>query len=107
MSTITTEKEVHVGDIGTIFEIELRDDGVLVDLSNVTGASVVFYKPDRTSLVKTGNVDVPNSLVKYATISGDLDQKGHWKLQVVVTMAAGTWHSEVVSFYVHANLPTV
>jgi len=104
MSTITTDKEVHVGDIGTVFEIELQDDGVAVDLSNVNTASVIFQKPDKTSVTKTGTVDVDSSLVKYTTISGDLDQAGRWKLQVLVQMAAGTWHSEIVTFYVYSNI---
>jgi hypothetical protein len=40
----------------------------------------------------------------YATVDGDLDVPGVWKLQGKVVLTAGTFSTDIYSFKVHRNL---
>lgn len=98
--------EIHVGDVGTVFEYLILDENSRV--TNLTGGvlSLVFSKPDRSTKVVTptmpnGGVD---GLVSYTTVNGDLDQAGDWRAQVYVTLGSDNWHTDIGVFRVHANL---
>ena len=98
---------VHVGDIGTALILTVRDqDGKIVDLSQVSALSMVLLKPDLTTLMKTAVLvtDGKDGQMQYVTIANDLDQPGVWRRQGIVTIGAGKWESDTVSFSVEANL---
>lgn len=103
----TCNEEIHVGDIGTAFRLNLLDDCLTaVDLTSYISLEVYFQKPDGTVLTKTGIPFGPpaNGVVQYLTISGDLDTAGTWKIQAKVVLPGGTWSSSVEKFKVYTNL---
>ena len=100
------ENEVHVGDIGTAFEMVLKECDVVVDISTATVKEIIFRKPDKsivtkTAEFKTGGID---GIIQYITILDDLDLKGTWSIQARVTLPTGIWSSDISKFKVYANL---
>ncbi len=99
--------EVHLGDIGTEFRITIVDeDGTAIDISSSSTKTVIFKKPDGTKLEKVASFvnSGTDGLLKYVTISGDLDLIGTWKIQAKVILPGGSWYSNFKSFKVYRNL---
>jgi len=106
--------EIHLGDIGTIFEIEFTDcdttvDPVVTTPVDLTGATVLefkFLKPSGTLVTKTAVVfgAATDGVARYTTVLDDLDELGNWKVQGYVELPTGKWHSDTDKFKVHANL---
>ncbi len=103
--TCSTE-EIHLGDIGTIFEITLKDCDEVVDLSGATSKLIIFKKPDKIVVTQTASfsTDGTDGIIQYATVLDDLDQTGFWYIQANVTLPSGTWSSEITRFKVYKNL---
>ncbi len=98
---------IHVDDIGTVFEIELKDEsGAVMDVSAATVKQIVFKKPDKTLLTKTAefSTDGSDGKIRYVAIAGDLDQPKGWSIQGKVTLPSGSWSSEIGAFTVEKNL---
>lgn len=99
--------EIHIADIGTIFEVTLLDDVTPVDVSSASVMKIIFEKPDKTivenvAVFKTDGVD---GKIQYTvSSSSELDQKGNWKIQANVLMPVGHWSSDIDKFKVHENL---
>lgn len=100
------KQEIHVADIGTVVEITVKEDSTIVDLSGATTKQIVFMKPTGSTLTKTASfvTDGTDGKIKYATIAGDLDVHGDWKVQAILVFPSGTWHSSAHDFQVHENL---
>lgn len=99
--------EVRKSDIGTIFRATLTDqDGTVVDISAASTKQLKFRKPDGTVLEKAATLttDGTDGKMQYATISGDLNLAGQWKVQGYVVIGSGTWHTDEYVFTVHTNL---
>ena len=100
--------EIHIGDIGTIFEVTLMDDLVAEDIGGATALEIVFEKPDKSLVVNVASLsgDGSDGKIRYTTsLATELDQKGNWKIQAVVTYATGkTWSSDIDKFKVYENL---
>lgn len=103
--------EIHVGDIGTVFELEVKDtdlngNEVIVDISTATAMTIYFEKSDQTVLTKTAvhSTDGTDGLMRYVTIADDLDMSGGWKVQGKVTLPTGTWSTDIHKFKVYPNL---
>lgn len=99
--------EIHIGDIGTIFELTLMDDVVVVDISTATVLSIHFAKPDATTVTVTASLvtDGTDGKIQYITPDANfLDQTGGWKIQGKVTLSTGTWSSDISTFKVYKNL---
>ncbi len=99
--------EVHVGDIGTVFEATITDAGVVVDISGASTKDLNFLKPDgTTTLNKNGSftTDGTDGKLRYTTISGDLDTAGTWQIQAHVILGGGAWKSDIIEFNVFANI---
>jgi hypothetical protein len=99
-------QEIHIGDIGTVFEITITDCTAAVDISTATDMSIVFRKPDGAIVEKTAEflTDGTDGKLAYTTVDGDIDQKGTWKIQAKVVMPSGAWSSNIDSFKVYENL---
>lgn len=99
-------REIHEGDIGTIFEITLLDGDVIVDLSGATAQSILFEKPDGTTVTQTSvfKTDGTDGIIQYATIADDLVPNGKWKIQAHVTLPTGSWKSDISKFTVYPNI---
>lgn len=99
-------EEIHVGDIGTVFEYTVKDAGVVVDISSATVKEITFKKPDGTKLVVTANFtsDGTDGKIRYAILTGQLNKAGIWDIQGKVVITAGTWYTDISQFQVHLNL---
>ena len=97
--------EIHVGDIGTVFEVTIMDGAVAVDISTATTKALLLQKPSgavvsKAASFKTNGID---GVLKYTTVAGDLDVSGTWSMQVLVVLPTGTWHSDTQTFVVYRN----
>lgn len=98
--------EIRVGDIGTIFEVTIKDDGVVVDISSASVKDLIFRAPDAAAVSKPADFKTNGSdgIIQYATTAGFLNIDGNWRIQALITLAAGTWKSDIGDFTVHPNL---
>jgi len=108
-------KEIHLDDIGTIFKVTLQecdlDTGVssVVDVSSADSSAkrtIIFKKPDGTIVEKPAEfaTDGTDGVIQYATVAGDLNQTGTWKIQARVELLTGMWSSDISKFKVYSNL---
>jgi hypothetical protein len=99
-------EEIHVGDIGTVFEIVFKDGTSTVDISGATVKNIIFCKPDDTTVTQAGTftTDGTDGLLKYTTVTGDLDIRGLWKIQGFITTTDGSWYSSTGLFEVYSNI---
>jgi len=98
--------EIHVGNIGTVFERIIVEDGELVDISGADPMKFRFSQPDGTVIEKDAILvtDGIDGKLKYTTIKDDLSVAGTWKLQVVLTIGDCLFYSSIDVFQVYANL---
>ncbi len=100
--------EIHKDDIGTDFQISVKDGGTAVDLSTATTKDIIFGKPDGTGITHAASFLTPpgsDGVLRYKSVAGDLTPAGIWTLQAsVVIPSSGTWKSDVHSFRVHDNV---
>lgn len=98
--------EIHVDNTGTVFQFQVLDqDSAAVPLGGHT-TQMVFSRPDSTRLVVSPSflTDGSDGYIRYSTISGDLNQAGMWRVQVVVFSGSATWYSNTLSFKVFPNI---
>jgi hypothetical protein len=102
----TCIQEIHIGDIGTVFEVELKDCLTIVNISSATVKQIIFQKPTGEVLTKTAifSTDGTDGKLRYITVANDLDLAGTWKIQAKVVLPSGTWSSNVDKFKVYSNL---
>ena len=98
--------EVHLGDVGTLFEVTIEDNGSVVDISLATTKEIIFKQHNSGLLVvdATFVTDGTNGKLKYSFVSGDCDVAGVWKIQGEVILPGGEWSSDIDEFVVHGNL---
>lgn len=108
---MSCEAEIHLGDIGTIFRVTIKDqacDGTssVLDVSSASTLQMKFKSPSGTVSTKNAGftTDGSDGQVEYTTISGDLNEAGEWKLQVYIIMPSGSWRSDIGTFSVYENL---
>ena len=98
--------EIHLGDIGTVFVVTVKDGSSTIDISGATTKQIILVAPDGGKLTKTASftTDGTDGKMQYAAVSGDLDEAGWWKLQGRVVLTSGTWSTDITRFEVHQNL---
>jgi len=101
-----SSEEIHKNDVGTVFELTVKDGSSTVNLSSATKKQIIFSKPDATTSTKTASfkTDGTDGILSYVTVAGDLDQSGDWQVQAYVEITSGKWHSDVATFTVYDNL---
>lgn len=94
-------ENLQLGAIGVVIVVTVEEDGVAVNLSGVSAKSLVFRKPDRTSVTKTADffTDGTDGKLKYVTESGFLDVAGEWRIQADVTFSGGYDGPTEVGFF--------
>jgi hypothetical protein len=100
--------EIHQGDIKTVYQVTIEDDGVAVDVSAAT-VTLTFKWPDGTSeeVAATFVTDGTDGQVEYEIPSGKLTQPGMMKVQAKVDYSGGgggTWYTNISDHRVHRNL---
>lgn len=98
--------EIHVGDIGTLFSVTVKDDDVVVDVSSATTKEIVLKHSGGLTHTKTAifGTDGTDGVLTYTTIADDLSLPGLWQIQVNIIMSGGSWKTDVGSFIVEENL---
>jgi hypothetical protein len=99
--------EVHIGDVGTIFQLTVKDqDNDVVDISVASTLNIIFRKPNGTNVTKTAVLtgDGTDGKMQYTTVADDLDDDGLWKLQGFVDFGTTEWYTDVIRFTVYRNL---
>ncbi len=99
--------EIHIGDLGTVFEVTVTDNAVPVNIATATLMQIIFVKPDKTKVTNTAvrSGDGTDGKMRYTIEANtELDQKGKWKIQGIVTLPTGTWSTDIDSFKVYKNL---
>lgn len=99
----------QVGDVGVIFELTIKNNGVGVDISAASTMEIYFEKPDGSTLQKTAvhTTDGTDFKMQYSSIAGDLDIEGWWLWQGRVVLGSGDWRTDVHRFPVKPNVPTL
>ena len=106
-------EEIHVGNIGTVFEVTLYANASdLLDVSTAVAAGtkeIIFSKPDGTTVTNTAAFvsDGTDGKIDYTTVlATELDQVGRWNIQskVVLTGPVRTFRTNVGSFKVWGNI---
>lgn len=98
--------EIHKGDIGTVFEVTVQENGAALNISSATTKQILLRKPSGTVLTKTASfvTDGTNGKISYTTVAGDLSEDGQWKIQAYIVLPTGSWHSDAQRFDVYPNL---
>lgn len=100
------EKVVHVGDVGTAFVVEIREDCVAIDVSGATDKKIYLRKPSGAVLTRPADFDGDGAdgKIKYVAVEGEIDEAGEWKLEGWVELPGGKWFTTVVTFQVDSTL---
>ena len=104
-------QEIHVGDIGTAFRATVKNSTVTMALAStdgLTGKSILFKKPDGSTLSTTAAyyTNGADGIIQYITAaSTDLSLAGQWYLQgYVVFGSTSAWHTDWHAFEVYPNI---
>ena len=98
--------EIHVGDVGTIFRVTIKDGDSIVDVSNVDSKTIYLQKPIGATLTKTAvyYTDGTDGIIQYVTEDGDLDQAGTWQIQAKIDFGTDVFNTNIEKFKVLRNL---
>ena len=98
--------EVHIGDTGTRFELTVKDDTTVVNISTATVINMLFVAPDGGLLTKAGTFTVAGADGKYYydSLVTDFDEKGVWSWQGYLEMPTWNGYTDISTFTVYANL---
>lgn len=97
----------HVGDIGTVFELELVDqDRQVVDISAADIMEIILQDPDGVAVTKTAERTTTglDGKFRYVTLAGDLDKFGVWYWQGHVVIGTSEFKTNILRFKVEPNL---
>lgn len=98
--------EIHLNDIGTKFQVTVKDGDDAVDISTASAKSLIFKKPSGTKMTKAAafTSDGSNGKIDYTILADDLDEVGTYQLQGKVIISDGTFFTDIQTFKVHRNL---
>jgi len=99
-------EEIHKDDIGTIFEVTIKDGDDVVDVSGATTKQIILMPPKGTKKTKAAGFlnSGTDGIITYTTVDGDLNEFGTWGLQAFVVLSGGTWSSTIEDIEVYDNL---
>ena len=114
MSEETFDQEIHLDDVGTIFEVTIIDPitNRPLNISDATETLIYLLRPaidentpeERLDKTAVFTADGSDGRIQYASVAGDLTPAGRWKIQARVTTPNGVWHSQILKFKVEENL---
>jgi hypothetical protein len=98
--------DIHQNDVGTVFEVTIKDGSEIVDIHTATVKQIVFQDPNGVKRAKAASFSTTGAdgKIRYVTLAGDLDLVGKWALQAYVEMPSGKWHSDISKFVVFTNI---
>ena len=83
-------ESIRSGDIGTVFQITIRESGVAKDVSAATTMELKFQKPD--------------GIIEATGATGNFSQVGPWGIQAHLIFSSGDWYSSRGCFNVEGNV---
>ena len=97
--------EIHLNNVGTEFRVTVLESGTAVNVAAATNY-IKFSKPDNTVVTQSGSLytDGTDGIIKYTSVSGDLDTVGTLKIQAFVDFGVNEFYSDIGSFKVYKNL---
>ena len=103
-----SQGDIHVGDIGTIIDVTIKEAGVAAVISSATVREFRFQKKDKTTFDKTVafKTDGTDGILTYTTVVGDIDLAGRWYVQAYLEMPSWEGFTAKVTFQVDEPLPT-
>lgn len=108
---MATRPDMHIGDYGTIIDMEIinRQTKQPLDLQTVTNMYFLFEPPTGTPFQKTATVaNAPGTdgVIRYVIVDGDIGVAGRWQIQGKVEdpTTPGLWHTDIMEFFVAANI---
>ena len=99
--------EIHLYDIGTQFDVTVKDNATTLNVSSACIKQFEFLKPSRAKVTVAASFNTTGSDGKlcYTTAASNfLNEIGDWQLQVYLEMSTGIWHSDIHAFRVYGNL---
>ena len=92
--------------VGYVITLTVTDDGAAVDLSTASTKQFLMMKPDGTKLIVSADFssDGTDGKLKYATIAGDIDQAGRYRVQAYVVTPTFSGSSTITDFTAGRNL---
>jgi hypothetical protein len=99
---MTETTEIHVGDVGTRFEVTVYEDAVALDISAATVKNFIFGKPsgDVVSVAAGFVTDGTNGKLYYLSTGTDLDEAGNWELEVELDLSPWAGRTTRLTFVV-------
>jgi hypothetical protein len=99
------QRDIRIGDIGTVFEVTVVDDSVVVDVSTASTKEIIFVDPDgrETTHAAAFSSSGTDGKIRYSTQSGDIYRAGNWQIRARVVIAAGTFNTSHKNFTVKPN----
>lgn len=89
--------KVYLSDVGTTIDLDVSED-----ITDGTVFEIVYLKPDGTTAAAWTASLQGESVIRYTTAVGNIDQTGVWSLQAKVTTPDGVWYGETVKLRVYA-----
>lgn len=98
--------DIRVGDVGVAFKVTIEDCGSIVDVSAASTKEILLYKPDGSVLTKTASffTNGTDGIIQYATVVGDINMAGFWRIEAHVILGASEYYSEIERFRVYNHL---
>jgi len=98
--------EIHVGDVGTVFEVTVMDGEKPLDISSSTERKIFLRRPVDTVVSRDAvfTNDGIDGKMEIASESGDIDIAGVWSIQAKIIIPEGTFYTDIDQFVVEASL---
>ena len=99
---MTTAYDLHVGDIGTILRITIKEGAVAKDISTATVTEFHIKKKDGSMLTvpATWYTDGTDGKLQYVFVDGDVTVAGKWYAQPYLELPNWSGHTARVEFMV-------
>lgn len=98
--------KIHSGDTVDFRHIILDENDDIVNISNPQTLTLNFIKPDGTTFSRDATL-LTNGLdgvLRYKTLTADLDVQGDWFRQAYVKTLGGEWTAKLFKFVVYRKV---
>jgi hypothetical protein len=103
----TVQKTVAKDAIGVTFKFTVVEDGAALPLQSATIKRFIFRKPvSDVDLTVNASfyTDGSDGILKYVTVSGDLNEVGLWTAQAYLEVGVFKGNTDTTTFIVESNL---
>jgi|SRR3972149_716287 len=105
-----SDQEVHIGDLGTIVKVIIKEENVPLPLTEAEEIKIRFERKDRTTFEVDAAIYSGDPALGIVYCLSDIvffTMKGVMKVQVWIKYPTGEWSTEVGSFTVRENIVIV